>query len=53
LGLDAERALRHLGGFRENPKVRYDKPETHQCDASANPCEKSSLCGEIVPQISH
>ena len=45
--------LRRVGLFAENPEVRHQKPESHQRDARANPGEKCSLFGEIVPQVSH
>ena len=38
--------------LREQVKMRHREPESHQGDASANPCEKRSLFGEIIPQVS-
>jgi len=43
--------LRHLGLVPEYSKSRDHKPETHQRDACANPCEKRPLFRQIVPQV--
>jgi hypothetical protein len=53
MGLDARGLLCQVGLICENPKVRQHNPESHQCDASANPREKRSLLGEIISQIRH
>src|SRR5258705_2009428 len=50
--MDAGGVLRHVGLVPENPEVRHQEPESHQCDAGANPGEKRSLFGEIIPQVS-
>jgi hypothetical protein len=52
MGWDAGRVLCQVGLIFEKPGVRQHKSECHQCDASANPCEKCSLFGEIISQVS-
>ena len=52
-GLDAGGVLRQVGLVGENPEVCHHKPECHQCDTRANPGEKRSLFGEIIPQVGH
>jgi hypothetical protein len=48
--LDTGGVLGRLGLARHNPNMRHHEPEPHQGDAGANPRQKRSLFGEIIPQ---
>src|SRR3981189_1261960 len=50
--MDAGGVLRQVGLVPENPEVPHQEPESHQRDAGANPGEKGSRFGEIIPQVS-
>jgi hypothetical protein len=42
--------LRELELLKKKPEARYDESETHQGQASANACQKSSLGSQIIAQ---
>ncbi len=37
--------------LQEKSKARHDESESHQRQARANPCEQSSLSGEIIAKL--
>jgi hypothetical protein len=45
--------LRRMSVIREDREVRHQEPESHQRNARADPGEKRSLFGQVIPQISH